>query len=419
LIVFITSGLQVVRTDWLSESFQQGSALPTDQFRIVMPAASGSAEGEEGGPSSKRRAGPAGGGAGPSGEGAASSEGPVWESLGEGGTCLHYKPWGCRPSSRIAAFDMDDTLIRTSSGRWWCEPSTAVPARPLDRVMGTPGKKYPESEFDWTWKHNGAVNKLQALHEEGYKVRATTLVRPSWSWRDDVMAVQVVILSNQKGVSLKKQDPEGLKRKVEDIVAKSGVPMEAFLATHDDIYRKPRTGMWDALVDRSAPRQLLPKRGTLSRKAPPALCPSSLKPTEVDLGASFYVGDAAGRPKEGQRPKDHSAGDVKLAVNAGIAFKTDEVRSPPTPSPVGSCQCRVDTSVPCRSSSSAPPSGGMTAPRSALPWSGPRSWTTWTCRRRKSPPPPRRRCRRRSSLSARRPRARAPTAPPICRSMSA
>ena len=40
--------------------------------------------------------------------------------------------------------------------------------------------------------------------------------------------------------------------------------------------------------------------------------------------ACLYVGDAAGRPKEGPRKKDFSAGDLKLAINVGVPFQTPE-----------------------------------------------------------------------------------------------
>lgn len=45
----------------------------------------------------------------------------------------------------------------------------------------------------------------------------------------------------------------------------------------------------------------------------------------MDASKSFFVGDAAGRPKLGDRRKDFSASDVMFAVNAGIGFQTPEV----------------------------------------------------------------------------------------------
>ncbi|CAN0445719.1 unnamed protein product, partial [Laminaria digitata] len=45
---------------------------------------------------------------------------------------------------------------------------------------------------------------------------------------------------------------------------------------------------------------------------------------QVVKEACLYVGDAAGRPKQGTYKKDFSAGDLKLALNAGIPFQTPE-----------------------------------------------------------------------------------------------
>ena len=43
-----------------------------------------------------------------------------------------------------------------------------------------------------------------------------------------------------------------------------------------------------------------------------------------DLEASFFVGDAGGRPATGDFKADHSCSDRDLATNVGIGFKTPE-----------------------------------------------------------------------------------------------
>ena len=40
------------------------------------------------------------------------------------------------------------------------------------------------------------------------------------------------------------------------------------------------------------------------------------------LECCLYVGDAAGRPKQGKRKKDFSASDLKMALNANIQVKS-------------------------------------------------------------------------------------------------
>ena len=39
---------------------------------------------------------------------------------------------------------------------------------------------------------------------------------------------------------------------------------------------------------------------------------------------SFYCGDAAGRPKEGDRKKDFTDTDRKFAINVGLPFQVPE-----------------------------------------------------------------------------------------------
>ncbi len=57
--------------------------------------------------------------------------------------------------------------------------------------------------------------------------------------------------------------------------------------------RKPRVGMWFHMAQH---------------------CNGGVA---VDVAASLYVGDAAGRPKGPTRPKDFSCGDLKFALNLG------------------------------------------------------------------------------------------------------
>jgi len=68
-----------------------------------------------------------------------------------------------------------------------------------------------------------------------------------------------------------------------------------FAATEKDIFRKPLPGMWYAL-------ECLYKSENIS----------------IDMDASFYVGDAAGRSG------DHAGSDRKFASNIGVKFFTPE-----------------------------------------------------------------------------------------------
>ena len=100
---------------------------------------------------------------------------------------------------------------------------------------------------------------------------------------------QVVIFSNQKKISVQKDIKGGrsdskslsnFKEKMTAVMAELDFPVSVYAATTDPEYRKPRIGMWREFLD-----------------------DYDLDVAGVDLPASVFVGDAAGRPG------DHSAVD--------------------------------------------------------------------------------------------------------------
>jgi bifunctional polynucleotide phosphatase/kinase len=107
-------------------------------------------------------------------------------------------------SSKIAAADVDNTIIETASG-----------------------KKFAAGPTDWKLM-SGVVGKLKSYTQRGYKL---------------------VLLSNQLGISKGKPTKEEFKQKVEAIALKLGVPLLLMAASAKDKFRKPCTGMWDHLLD--------------------------------------------------------------------------------------------------------------------------------------------------------------------------
>ena len=140
-------------------------------------------------------------------------------------------------SSKIACFDLDETLQKTKSGR----------------------KPYATHENDFTFRDASVKDVLNVLHENGYKI---------------------VIFSNQGMV---KSAVDGKKagqiRKRLEIFAKEiDAKFDFYAATQSgekDVkgYRKPNVGMW---------REMLSRREGAS----------------TTLTSTFYVGDAANRPQD-------------------------------------------------------------------------------------------------------------------------
>ncbi|KAH1910462.1 hypothetical protein KXW02_002446 [Aspergillus fumigatus] len=168
-----------------------------------------------------------------------------------------------REKAKVAAFDLDSTLVVTASGN-----------------------TFPRDSSDWKWFSPNHVSFTAAL-----QLTATH-------------RYQVVIMSNQKRISLQKDlkggraDSKSLtnfKERVTGVMRQIDIPISVYAATADDENRKPRTGMWKEFVE-----------------------DYDLDVFGIDLCASFYVGDAAGRPR------DHSMVDRGFAMNVGIPFKTPE-----------------------------------------------------------------------------------------------
>ncbi len=169
---------------------------------------------------------------------------------------------------KFAAFDFDGTLIATKSG-----------------LM------FARGEDDWRWWHASVPSRLKQLDAEGYAI---------------------VVVSNQAAVSLR-PDPKTpnkmrslnkIKAKVTAVFTALDLGMSFYAATAHDIYRKPRSGMWE---------QLLRDYG-LSDAG------------DVDHEGSIFIGDAAGRAGDttANVKKDHACSDRDFAANVGIRFQTPE-----------------------------------------------------------------------------------------------
>jgi bifunctional polynucleotide phosphatase/kinase len=107
---------------------------------------------------------------------------------------------------KIAAFDLDGTLITTKSG-----------------------KTYAKDASDWAFWNAIVPHKLHDLVTQGYLI---------------------VIFSNQLGLSLKPQRLSPFKEKIGFFLNSMKVPLLFYAALKDDHYRKPRLGLWALLKER-------------------------------------------------------------------------------------------------------------------------------------------------------------------------
>ncbi|TYZ63300.1 hypothetical protein PybrP1_009089 [[Pythium] brassicae (nom. inval.)] len=143
------------------------------------------------------------------------------------------------------------------------------------------GKRFAKDASDWKWLHPSRVRaKLQDLVRAGF---------------------ELVVFSNQNGIAAGHVTVTELQAKVEAIVKSLNLPVLVILATRSDRMRKPRLGGWHEML------QVL-----------------GLDAAGVDMDASFYCGDAAGRPKIAGRAKDFAATDYKFALNLKLQFHTPE-----------------------------------------------------------------------------------------------
>ncbi|KAK2959373.1 putative Bifunctional polynucleotide phosphatase/kinase [Blattamonas nauphoetae] len=161
--------------------------------------------------------------------------------------------------TKLALFDFDGTLGRSKSGAKMCTGPS-----------------------DFAFWHKNVQPKLTQLHTDGYRI---------------------IIVSNQGGIKTGGTTPMNVANEFDEFSKQAGIPVDKFVASTDDYYRKPATGIWEVIVE---------------------LCCGGVEPNKNEC---FFVGDAAGRPKgAGQLDgkKDFSCSDRKFALNVGLPFHTPE-----------------------------------------------------------------------------------------------
>ncbi|XP_058464337.1 uncharacterized protein F21D5.5 [Malaya genurostris] len=130
------------------------------------------------------------------------SQGNKWEDI-DSKQLYIFTSKDMMASEKIAAYDMDGTLIKTKSGN-----------------------VFPKTIDDWQIAFPEVPGKLKSLSKNGFKI---------------------VIFTNQAGISKGKLKIEDFRKKIEALQSKLNVPMQVFISTGKGKYRKPLMGMWDTL----------------------------------------------------------------------------------------------------------------------------------------------------------------------------
>lgn len=125
-----------------------------------------------------------------------------WELISDK-RLLMYTSDEIESRSKIAAFDVDGTIIKTKSG-----------------------KRFPINADDWELNFPTIPLTLRKLYEDDYKI---------------------VFFTNQSGIGNDSVKLKDFKQKIENILKTVSVPLQVFVALGKNFYRKPMPGMWNTL----------------------------------------------------------------------------------------------------------------------------------------------------------------------------
>ncbi|CAI5756632.1 unnamed protein product [Candida verbasci] len=168
---------------------------------------------------------------------------------------------------KVAAFDLDGTLINTKSGN-----------------------KFATSASDWKWFNEYVIPMLKKLQD--YLIVIFTNQGGVVSKPDSKSYIKFIARLNLIAKELETEQID-IRHNLFVYASPKKPAKETTIHDYHAKMRKPNTGMWEELK-------------------------SDLLGYEVDLEHSFFIGDAAGRKS------DFSNSDLLFAKHIGIEFKTPE-----------------------------------------------------------------------------------------------
>lgn len=155
------------------------------------------------------------------------------------------------------------------------KPSNSLASFDLDGTIIKPksNKRIPRNATDWQFFSVWTKVKIQQAIRENES--------------------RLVIFTNQNGVGLRLVALEEVQERVELVTQRLNIPCTVFVAIEKDGFRKPNTGMFKLFEEAFNDNE------------------------RIDLGKSFYCGDAVGYPS-------HSDADIKFAQTLRLPFLPPE-----------------------------------------------------------------------------------------------
>jgi bifunctional polynucleotide phosphatase/kinase len=169
---------------------------------------------------------------------------------------------------RIAAFDLDYTLVKTKSGN-----------------------RFPKDKDDWVFYNDNIKKKLQEYDQFKY---------------------DIVIFTNQKPLGKSKIKQDNFLEKLNNIQHQLGVKFSYFVSMGSGYYRKPSTGPFDVLIENMNCKIDFKKSFYCGDAA------------ERPVGWSWTEKRNGKKIKSVRKKKDFSGSDMFFASNCGLKFYVAE-----------------------------------------------------------------------------------------------
>ncbi|KAL5635604.1 hypothetical protein ACGC1H_004417 [Rhizoctonia solani] len=205
-------------------------------------------------------------------------------------TCLYGVHLEQKPTSKVAMFDLDDTLVARKSG-----------------------KKFSDDPDDWKLWATNVGDKLREAVSNGFSI---------------------IVISNQAGLPVKDREAKW-KQKIPKIAqsALSDIPFRIFAAKQKDGFRKPMLGMWDALVEEFKNENVVIDKaasyfvGDAAGRIVPKDHSAVDRKLALNMGIQFYTPDEFFKGKEVKLPPLSGFHPSKLEATDPIPTLTSSTPS--------------------------------------------------------------------------------------------